>query len=324
MKVVFRCDASNNIGTGHVRRCLTLADELKNSVSEIIFMSDDTLKGNLCSFIELQGYQYIKTEIKDIPKGTDLLVVDHYDIDYLWEQQARKYTQKIMVIDDLANRKHDCDLLLDQNLYADMEKRYEKLVPRNCKLMLGPEYALLREEFQIWRNKTAPRKKLEHLFINFGGSDPHSVTLKTLEAIKDYNLSADIVIGREDNQVINMCKDNKNWNLHINANNMAELMSKADLGICAGGSTIWERCALGLPSIVIAIADNQKEISQSVHNANACIYLGYFSDENIFDALKEKLEYCLANQNTLEQYSIAGQKLVNANGVSRVAEKIEQ
>jgi len=273
MRVVFRCDASRNIGTGHVRRCLTLADELRNSGNEIIFMSDDRLEGNLCSLINSHGYQYIKTNVTDIPELTDLLIVDHYDIDYEWEVMARQHTKKIMVIDDLANRKHDCDLLLDQNLYPDMQKRYEDLVPRNCKLMLGPKYALLREEFRVWRKKTSVRKTLKHLFINFGGSDPHGTTHRVLEKIKHHDFSADIVIGSKDEKIKDFCKDRQDWNLHVNANNMAELMSKSDLGICAGGSTTWERCALGLPSITLAIAVNQKQLSEFLAKRGLCHYI---------------------------------------------------
>ena len=178
MKIIFRVDASLNIGSGHVMRCLTLAEKLKEISSDITFISRK-LKGNLNALISNEGFKINQlsapnalqknsnqvkggyfdwlgvSEIDDAKETVNLLenqkldwlIVDHYSLGEIWEKELKPYTNNILVIDDIANRNHDCDILLDQNWFKNMKSRYNGLLSKNCVQLLGPKYALLRKEF---------------------------------------------------------------------------------------------------------------------------------------------------------------------------------
>ena len=216
-----RVDSGTEIGIGHMMRCYALAEILKNMDFDIYFISRK-LKGNICDFIIKKGFKvYYLTPKKqnkfskynnknltnDALETTKIiarcndkpswLLVDHHDLDIRWESTLRKFVNKIIVIDDLANRKHDCDLLLDQNLYEHMNKRYTGLVQKNCKKLLGPKYALLRSEFSKLRRTITKRKKLQNVLVSFGGSDPRNETAKVLQALKILNrknFTVDVVV----------------------------------------------------------------------------------------------------------------------------------
>ena len=201
-----------------------------------------------------------------------------------------------MAIDDLANRVHDCDLLLDQNLHPNPQT-YAGLVPSRCKVLLGPEYALLRDEFSKTDRAQKIRNEIERVLIFFGGSDLSNQTSKAIKAIaslKKENLKVDIVIGAANahqDQIKELVKDH-GYHLHQQINNMAELMSKADLAIGAGGSTTWERLYMGLPTVVIAIAENQIKIAQECNRQGLVKYLGWHeevSEDDLSQSLREIL-----------------------------------
>ncbi|MBL0225443.1 MAG: UDP-2,4-diacetamido-2,4,6-trideoxy-beta-L-altropyranose hydrolase [Geobacteraceae bacterium] len=185
MMVCIRTDASDVIGSGHVMRCLTLADELRQRGADVIFICR-ILLGNLIGLIEDKGYSVVRLQqpeteyiaaAEDVAhaawlgvsweqdavdtidafgeKHPKLLIIDNYALDSRWETKLRPYVEKIMVIDDLADRSHDCDLLLDQNLYQSIETRYDKLISESCKRLLGPKYALFRPEFVTARKNCA-------------------------------------------------------------------------------------------------------------------------------------------------------------------------
>ncbi|MEO4054184.1 UDP-2,4-diacetamido-2,4,6-trideoxy-beta-L-altropyranose hydrolase [Solibacillus sp. CAU 1738] len=309
MNVFIRVDASVEIGTGHVMRCLTLAHRLKKEGKTVAFICRGT-EGDCIELIEQQGFQvyqlsnfqgtlwaYVEEQWeKDAKETIDILcnfkvaqlIIDHYSIDIKWEQLIRPFTEQIMVIDDLANRQHDCDILLDQNFYLNMETRYEALVPLNAKLLLGPTYALLREEFIEEKMHIRPfNGKLERLFIFFGGSDPTNETEKVLFAIKPiierYKLSVDVVVGNSNPnklEIKQICDKIENAYYYCQVNNIAQLMAQADLAIGAGGATTWERIFLELPSIVIAVAQNQIEVAKAVASTRAIFYLGTANEVN--------------------------------------------
>ena len=291
--VAIRTDSSTKMGTGHVMRCLTLADQLRDRGARIFFICRD-IPGNLIKFIYERQYPVhtiytndwrddaMQTERVLANEGRiNLLVVDHYELSCKWEQQLRPYTDKIMVIDDLANRVHECNVLLDQNLYPNMDTRYRGLVPEYCQQFLGPQYMLLRNEFFEARKKLRKRDgRIGRILVFFGGSDPTNETEKVLNAIKEFKLTSvdiDVVVGRSNvlrDKIQELCSTMPGVNLHCQINYMAELMATADLGIGAGGITTWERCYLGLPSIIIAVADNQEKSSEYMHWLEAGIYLG--------------------------------------------------
>jgi UDP-2,4-diacetamido-2,4,6-trideoxy-beta-L-altropyranose hydrolase len=300
LKILIRADSSVQIGTGHVMRCLTLADKLRGRGAEIVFVCRD-FAGNLCGYIEEKGYivhrlpvsdapeqgdQNIETglkhavwlgadwqtdarQVEEIIKGfensPDWLVVDHYGLDEKWEGYLRPYVKKIMVVDDLADRAHDCDLLLDQNFYADMNIRYRGKLPSHCQLLLGPRYALLRDEFRQLHEQIKQRSRpVKRVLVFFGGVDADNYTGRTIEALSEINISdlhVDLVIGAQHpccEQIKTACVQH-GFICHVQTDKMAELMVAADLAIGAGGSATWERCCLGLPTLTICTADNQQK-----------------------------------------------------------------
>lgn len=294
MNIFFRVDASVEIGTGHVMRCLTLADGLKGEGMNIFFVCRKT-EGHMGQVIQERGYEVLLLDYdpfhmqKDVEimlwhtldKEIDVLIIDHYGIDIEWEKQIRPFVKKIIVIDDLANRKHDCDVLLDQNFFLNMEHRYEGLVPENCRLLLGPRYLLLRKEFyEVERRR---RTEVKHVFVFFGGSDPTEETKKALHALKKLQLNGvaiDVVVGNSNpnkTEIEKFCAQ-IGANFYCQVNHMAELMAKADLALGAGGVTMWERCFAGLPSLVTIVANNQKKSAEDAAKAGAIELLGWHED----------------------------------------------
>ncbi len=161
-KIIIRTDASVEIGSGHVMRCLTIADNLKVRGCNVRFWMEP-LAGNLINLVAQQGYKNISKA-----EGADLYIVDHYGLDIEWEKSIRQHTKKLMVIDDLA-RVHDCDLLLDQNVVPNFESRYDGLVPNHCVKLLGPKYLIMREEFLMARNQMSQRHNIKRLLVFMGG-----------------------------------------------------------------------------------------------------------------------------------------------------------
>lgn len=326
MKIVFRVDSSAQIGSGHLMRCLTLAAQLKlKKNADIIFICRE-LEGNLSHLVKQNGYilqllpaneKYVKhlsgyakwltvpqeydaeETIKILTRlqSIDYLVVDSYAIDETWENSVSLYVNKIMVIDDLANRKHNCDILLDQNFYLNKDERYIGLVPKQCKLLLGPQFALLRDEFyQIKKNERIRDGNIRNILVFFGGSDLTNETMKTLNAIsllENKNIVVNVITGKNNphnNKIKKYCSANKNMYYYCQVDNMASFMNEADLAIGAGGTTTWERCYLSLPAIVIAIADNQIKICEDCNEIGIIMYLGYYDKVSTDDIYKSVIE----------------------------------
>jgi UDP-2,4-diacetamido-2,4,6-trideoxy-beta-L-altropyranose hydrolase len=357
MKIVFRTDSSIQIGSGHLMRCLTLANALYEKGAEITFVCREHT-GHLFDLIESTNHQLTRLSLPTSWTGgklahaewlgasqeedaqqtaealkiigrVDWLIVDHYALDIEWETAMRLFTKRIMVIDDLADRKHDCDLLLDQNLHLDMGTRYKKLVPLSCKILLGPKYALLRPEFKVARSGLKMRDgSVKRIFIFFGGSDPTNETGKTLRAIQQLDrtdIAIDVVVGATNpfhEDIASICAELSEAKLHCQINNMANLMARADIAIGAGGSTTWERCALSLPTLTISVAENQVSIAEGVDQTNAQIYLGAAS-EVTSEIIAAQLERLLQQRQELIAMSEAGQRLVDANGSHRIIEALK-
>lgn len=346
--VYIRVDSSIQIGTGHLMRCLTLADALRKKESNVSFICRE-LPGNLCIFIEKKGFKVYKLPYTTVKYNNDnqssgyiqwlgvswkedveqtkailakksvinWLIIDHYALDKQWETLIRPYVGKIMVIDDLADRPHNCDLLLDQNLYEDIETRYEGLVPNHCQLLLGPKYVLLRQEFiEARRNLRERDGNVKNILIFFGGVDPTNETLKTMEAIQLLNrpdIAVDVVVGAANpskDRIREICSTMSNAHYHCQVDNMAQLMVGADLAIGAGGSTMWERCYLGLPSITVVIADNQIEIAKTVAAQGAICNLGLPNEVNVGSLLKAVIDI-IENPQTLKEMSSKALDIVN-------------
>ena len=313
MKIAFRTDASQQIGTGHVMRCLTLADALQEAGAQCHFICREH-PGNLIGLIRQRGFlvsvlpltvesvvtnerrvetqpnyaawlganwhiDAAQTKVGVGETAVDWLIVDHYALDIRWEQMLRPACLHLMVIDDLADRSHDCDLLLDQNLGRD-EGDYDQFVPKSCTLLMGPHYALLRPEFAALREESLRRRAIpqfKHLLITMGGVDQDDATSKVLEALKECPLPADLNITVVMGQHAPWLEQVKYVSAQMplpteikcNVENMAQVMAYSDLAIGAAGSTSWERCCLGLPSMIGVLADNQTFIADALQAAGA-------------------------------------------------------
>lgn len=283
MKVAIRADASVTVGIGHIMRCLTLGEELCRCGAQITFycMADE---GNLVDFIRHAGYECVVLDAVDavLPGSGEWLVVDHYQLDYEWEKQMKNRFDKIFVIDDLANRRHNCDILLDQNLFTESEKRYSQLVPHTCRLFLGPRYALLRKEFWIAKQRLRRSySSVNTILVSFGGTDPTGETRRFLSwwNEQDRNIFKQkliVVIGQhclDKEMILQLEQRMTNVEVHVQTERMAELISIADVGVGAGGVSIWERCYLGLPTAVVVVADNQRLVSKEAAASGVILLL---------------------------------------------------
>jgi UDP-2,4-diacetamido-2,4,6-trideoxy-beta-L-altropyranose hydrolase len=360
--LIIRADASVQIGAGHVMRCLTLADELRGRGAEAVFVCRE-FDGNLCGYIEEKGYivhrlpvsavqeqniesglkhaawlgtdwqtdaRQVEEIIKDFNTPTDWLVVDHYALDERWEGYLRPYVKKIMVIDDLADRPHDCDLLLDQNFYQNLENRYDGLVPFGCKKLLGPKYALLRPEFREARKNLRKRDgHVRRIMIFFGGSDPSNETAKALEAIRMLNrpdIAVDVVVGSANphkDKINELCAAMSNIAYHCQVENMAKLMADADLFIGGGGSTTWERCCLGLPGLIISTAINQNAIAVGCDQAGIGIHINKSKDISPHQ-IQIEIEKMFFNQTALLNVGKKAANIVDGNGADYVASSLTE
>lgn len=317
MLAIIRADASTSIGSGHVMRCLTLAHRLKKEENAKVVFVMRVLSGSLIGVVEKQGFEVLKLPPANqkynlngyglwltVPMEVDAqqtievlqhylqehgcdvadrLIVDSYALDEQWEQVLRPYCNEIMVIDDLANRRHDCDILLDQNFYLNKDVRYAGLVPEHCKMLLGPEHALLREEF--YEAKKHLRKRdvtIKNILVFYGGSDLTNETEKAIEALvqlhdEGYSFTVDVITGVSNSRrekIEKICSKYHFLHYYCQVSNMAEFMNKADLMLGAGGSTTWERLYMELPALVTAVADNQVKCCEECGKAGLIDYAG--------------------------------------------------
>lgn len=320
-RFVFRADASVTIGTGHVMRCLTLADALRVRGAECRFVTRD-LPGHLAAVIEDRGFavsllpapsgpapqgppahaawagvnwEQDLANARAVIDGADWLVVDHYAFDARWQQGLRDRVGRIMVIDDLADRRNAAALLLDQNLGREA-KDYDGLVPDDCRILTGPRFALLRPEFAAQREAALARRgaaRLSHLMISMGGTDAAGATSTVLRALARADLPGDlrisVVMGSRAPALepVRALAADMPWptSVLVDVRDMAALMVDADLAIGAGGSTNWERCCLGLPGIVVETAENQARSVAAMVEADAALGTGLLSEPGFVDRL---------------------------------------
>jgi UDP-2,4-diacetamido-2,4,6-trideoxy-beta-L-altropyranose hydrolase len=366
MRIVFRTDSSTIIGTGHVMRCLALADKLKTSGTDIHFVCREH-PGNLSDLIcarpgvdihrlpatphapiisghselgRLDHSDWLGADWKDdavqtaaalssMSEPVDWLVIDHYAIDAQWEAALRPQAHYIMAIDDLADRHHDCDVLLDQNFHHNLDKRYDSLIPSRCLRLLGPSYALLRPQFSEERAKPRTRDgSVRRVLIFFGGIDASNETSKALHAIKAMGASSfyvDVILGPtcpHTNRIRALCRDMFGVHLHINPGNVAELMSNADLAIGAIGATTWERCSVGLPTIMISQAMNQESSARALSDSGFSIYLGD-SESVTVEMIAEAIAGLMRAPERVRALANACLELTDGNGVDRVMRALD-
>lgn len=363
-RIAFRADASLQIGTGHVMRCLTLADHLRERGVKSIFLGRPHA-GNLLDLVGQRGHVALTLPAREPVKATaqqdpvhsswlgstwdedaqdcihalrqhldgtcvDWLVVDHYALDARWETSMRSACRKILAIDDLADRRHDCDLLLDQNL-GRKSADYERLVPRGTTVLTGPRFALLRPEFARLRDQSLARRQdplLKRLLITMGGVDKDNVTGRVLEALDQIalppELSIDVVLGPHapwlEQVRARAAEMTRPTRVLAGVDNMAQLMCDNDLAIGAAGSTSWERCCLGLPSITLILAENQSEIAKALQRSDATVLA------ESADAIAGLLQQHLHSRDARKSLSDIGRHaalICDGSGSSRVANNLE-
>ncbi len=295
MKVAFRADASVVIGTGHVVRCLTLAAVLRARGCEVLFLCR-ALEGHLAGRIESDGFavEMIPAAAREIDDARDTLaalarvrfspdwmVVDHYGLGADWERAVRAAASCLMAIDDLADRVHDCDVLLDQNLVAGYEHRYDGLMPGHARRLLGPEFALLQPRYRELHEAARPgAKAVRRILIYFGGADRAGLTelsLKAFLALDRADIAVDVVVGSSDPRreaVEDLARERESVSVHGMIPSLADLMARADLAVGASGATSWERLCLGVPAIVVTLADNQRPIAAELDRLGCVRWLG--------------------------------------------------
>ncbi len=355
MKCVFRVDASVAIGTGHVMRCRTLAKILKNAGAEIQFITR-AHPGHLGDRLARDGFavsllsQPRGSEIKEGSyaawlgvsqqddaiqtiyalgkQACDWLIVDHYGLDQIWERQVRSHAHKLMVIDDLANRKHVCDVLLDQNYALAAEERYRPWVPAHCQMLIGPSYALLRPEYARYRETMPPcNENITRVLVFMGGGNNANITSKVLAALSADDLAhleVDVVIGgnfSHKKDIMEQVNARPNTQIHGPRPHLADLMSKADLAIGGGGATTWERLCIGLPSLVISINENQVPACKALASSGLIHYLGDAHDLDAA-AIELALVKVLTEPTRLRDLAVSNKVLVDGQGASRVAEAL--
>jgi len=352
MNIAFRTDASLQIGTGHVMRCLTLADSLRAHGASSVFVCREH-EGHLLELIAQRGHRAVSLPLAVSPVSVndhlahahwlgadweydaketlralgdahcDWLVVDHYALDARWERAVRSKCTRLMVIDDLADRAHDCDVLLDQNLGRSADD-YAQLLPSHAARLIGPRYALLRPEFTQLREMSLARRvkpHLRHVLVTMGGVDKDNATHIILNALNDCVLPVDtqitIVMGPHApwlEQVRAQASQMRYaTRLLIGVKNMAQLMAECDLAIGAAGSTCWELCCLGVPSVLVVMAENQRLIAESLaRHVSAMV----FDMSNVKSALKQFLEHTSLNE-MLKSLSDVARMVTDGRGVDK-------
>jgi UDP-2,4-diacetamido-2,4,6-trideoxy-beta-L-altropyranose hydrolase len=356
MRVAFRTDASIQIGTGHVMRCLTLADALAAKGAQCKFICREH-PGNLIDYIRSKGHAVYRlhmgaeadadlahsewlgaTQAQDAQAcestiatlQPDWLVVDHYALDARWESVLAEHGCQLMVIDDLADRPHACQLLLDQT-FGRNAKNYRPLVPEDCTLLCGSSYALLRPEFAALRPYSLQRRvqpQLKHLLVTLGGVDKDNVTAQVLTVLRVCPLPDDCKITVVMGSTAPWLADVKQqalsmpWptTVRVGVNNMAQLMADCDLAIGAAGATSWELCCLGVPNLLVCTAVNQLTVIGALASANATVTLDRVELSQP-DGVPLLTQIAVLTEN-LASYANAAARITDGSGASRVCAEL--
>ncbi|GAB1261942.1 UDP-2,4-diacetamido-2,4,6-trideoxy-beta-L-altropyranose hydrolase [Aurantivibrio plasticivorans] len=363
MNVAFRVDASIEIGAGHVMRCLTLAEELQRHGHDCCFICR-AHKGHLGDLITSKGFELLilseilnrggneinldwnphakwlgvfwQTDAEQTSnllklKAIDWLVVDHYALDAKWEKKMYQHVSKIMVIDDLADRAHQCEILLDQTFGRD-QKDYGAWVPNGCEILCGTKYALLRPEFSELRKYSLERRKkpaLKQLLITMGGVDKENCTGTVLDAVISSclpsNCNVVVVLGRASPWLPSVKEQIAElpWSVEIkvNVSNMAQLMAQSDLAIGAAGATSWERCCVGLPTIMLILADNQAKVAYGLGSIGA-VEIVDRTILSIKTALNSKIKQFLDDPKSIARSINLAASVLDGKGVKSVYERM--
>lgn len=356
MTVLFRADASAEIGTGHVMRCLALAGAVKALGEDCVFVCREiprllaeriTGDGHGLQFLiptdgdnkakaaEVPYAHWLKapwredavetSEVAD-EVGASWIVVDHYGLDADWEQAVSANGRNVAAMDDLADRRHAAALVSDPSLVEEPHDRYKNLTSPGCQLLLGPRYAALRGEFESAPPRLHPTSKEPMRFlIAFGGVDAAGMTRVAIEAlagIVDVGDHVHVVVGAAHAgraAIAGRCTE-LGWTCHVNSSRMGQLMAATDLAIGAGGSMVWERMAMGLPTISVIVADNQREQVNVAARLNLLVAME--QAEASVDALRAAVQSLRADSALREQMAASCRRRVDGKGAARIARRM--
>lgn len=325
-KACFICEASRELGVGHVMRCLSIAEELTNRGWDSVFIGqkqtfDFVPRLREFAFIEMQRHF-------ENPMRCDLVVVDRYDIAVTRDAPLVAYAKKIMVIDDLANRNQECDILIDAGI-GRIEEDYLGIVPPSCRILAGSGYAMVRKDIRdlvsIALRKREEVAEIKHVLINFGGGEQERFVLSVLEVLKNtaFKGKISVVLGFVQaspeffSEIYNMF--DSNMLCIYNFTSMSDRILEADLAVGAPASSFFERCALGLPSILYCTASNQKHMALSIKKLGrigACVV------DDLELSLKNAIDECL--KSNYSELSNSAALFCDANGVERIVKIIDE
>ncbi|MCO8311493.1 UDP-2,4-diacetamido-2,4,6-trideoxy-beta-L-altropyranose hydrolase [Pseudomonas mandelii] len=345
MRVLIRADASPTIGSGHIARCLTLARVLRKQGTHVAFACR-LLPGHRLHSLRAEGFetfalperypdedpqQAIESmlpwqadiaalgQVLESHPAFDWIIADHYGLDHHWQTAARRWAPRIAAVDDLATRQYSVDLLLNQNLSGTPEA-YASLLTPDCQTLLGPRFALLRDEFCCPAIEIKPRAR--RVLVNFGGFDAAMQTHHAMLALADFHeLEVDFVAGADNpalEQMQSLVDYRPNWRLHSFVSDFYQLMTEADLFIGAGGGTSWERAAMGLPTICIAVSNNQQANGEVMATSGAHVFLGSREQVSV-EQLRQTIGFVVGNQGIRQSLAERSRQLVDGRGAQRVA-----
>jgi UDP-2,4-diacetamido-2,4,6-trideoxy-beta-L-altropyranose hydrolase len=363
MKVAVRADAGIHIGAGHVMRCLTLAEALREHGGEITFICR-AHTGHLADTVRARGHDChlltpgvegaVQSHADDDPPHAawlgadwrtdaaetrailaddpvDLLIVDHYALDHGWEAMLRPVARRIMVIDDLADRRHDCDALLDQTA-GRAAHDYAGHVPASCHLMIGAGYALVRPEFAARRAESLHRRDgpARTILISMGAFDQANATALALDALSRITLPAKarvfVLLNRAAPHFDQVARQAAHLPFPVEmlsgVDDMAGLLAETDLVIGAAGSSAWERCVLGVPSIILVLADNQRLIAENLADAGAAIHAGNAGSTGAARLADAIIAPLLADPAQLHALGATAAQLCDGDGATRVVREV--
>lgn len=295
-KVLFRCDSSSTIGLGHVKRCLVLANRLRNKRKnlEIVFSTLD-LCGNINNEVSKNGFKIFNLRNNDIENldfviknlNIDFLIIDSYDINDSFEEQLkiRNPKLKILSFDDMI-KQHKSDIIINHGIQAE-KSLYKDLVQKNCKLFCGSKYTILRDEFF---KKYKSKIKKNSVAIILGGNDILNLSLKIANLLFEINNKYKItIITTSVNPNLEKLNQNKNIELLIDISNIAEVLSSKELIICSSSGVLFEVMALKKKFINIQVAENQKVVSEFLEKKKVKTTIK--AKDLTKEVLRSKIEY---------------------------------
>lgn len=343
MRIAFCCNAGQGIGGGHAYRCLALADMLASYDCSCVFLvTPETVKtvtGLSRHSIILMSRRYDRDEIEVLCDEAEKsmygdkmswLVCDSYELDAKFEVAARHWTDNILVLDDMADRPHECDVLVNAGP-GRQKADFRELTSKATEILTGPEYAILRPEFPCARDVSLKRRKREssikRVFVNFGALDGKNMSPIVLQALAniDHEISVDVVLGRgakNRNEVCSIAAQaDLDVTVHVDPENIELILTSADIALGAAGSSIWERSCLGVPSVLITTAEDQKYTANQLCSSGAAVYAGDWETISVEQVSKSWLEATSEIQKISEMSELSS-SLCDGLGLNRIRDRM--